>query len=83
MPEPPAQKEKSKLKSLPQYTPLRRSWKEVLVSMEKENLATHFPRMKKGVAKRDKSKYYDYHKDHAHNTEECIHLREKIEDVTI
>ena len=49
--------------------------------MERENLATPPPRMKKGEFKRDKSKYYDYHKDHSHDTEECIQLKEKIEEL--
>ena len=65
-------------KVYPQNTPLRRLKKEVLVTMEKENLATPFPRVKKGVKKNDRSKYYDYHKDHSHDTKECIHLREKL-----
>ena len=37
--------------------------------------------MRKGTFKRDKRKYYNYHKDHGHDIEECIHLKEKIEDL--
>ena len=37
--------------------------------------------MNKGAVRRDRRKYFDYHKDNSHDTEECIHLREKIEDL--
>ena len=49
--------------------------------MERENLVAPSPRMKRGTLKRDRSKYCDYHKDHSHDTEECIHLKEKIEEL--
>ena len=62
-------------------TTLERLKKEVLITMEKENLLTPFLRMKKGTTRRDISKYCDYHKDHSHDTEECIHLKEKINDL--
>ena len=37
--------------------------------------------MGKGALKRDKYKYCDYHKDDSHDTEECIHIKEKIEEL--
>ena len=37
--------------------------------------------MRKGAFKKHKSKYCNYHKDHDHDTEECIHLKEKIEEL--
>ena len=47
--------------------------------MERENLATTPLRMRKGTLKKDKSKYCDYH--NGHDTEKCIHFKEKIEDL--
>ena len=49
--------------------------------MERENLVTLPPRMKKDTFKRDRSKYCDYNKDNHHDTEECIHLKENIEEL--
>ena len=49
--------------------------------MERENLVAPSPRMRKGALKRDRSKYCEYHKDYGHDTEECIHLKEKIEEL--
>ena len=49
--------------------------------MEKENLATSPLQMKRGALRRDRSKYYDYHKDYGHDIEECIHLKEKVEEL--
>ena len=34
--------------------------------------------MKARSTKRDKKKYYRYHKDHDHDTEECWQLKDKI-----
>ena len=51
--------------------------------MERKNLATPPLRMRKDALKRDKSKYCNYHKDHDHDTEECIHLKENIEDLIL
>ena len=47
----------------------------------KRKPSNSFPKMRKGTLKKDRSKYYGYHKDHGHDTEECIHLKEKIEDL--
>ena len=49
--------------------------------MERENLATFPSRKRKSALNGDKNKYYDYHKNHGHDIEECIHLKEKIENL--
>ncbi|GAV82671.1 hypothetical protein CFOL_v3_26122, partial [Cephalotus follicularis] len=33
--------------------------------------------------KRDSDKYYRYHRDHGHDTEECSHLKNQIEDLIL
>ena len=49
--------------------------------MKRENLVAPPPWMKKGALQRDGSKYCNYHKDHSHNTDEWIHLKEKIDEL--
>ena len=35
--------------------------------------------MKIDPAKRDLTKYYEFHRDHGHRTDDCIQLRKEIE----
>ena len=35
--------------------------------------------MKKDLAKRDSTKYCEFHRDHGHQTDDCIQLRKEIE----
>ena len=35
--------------------------------------------MKTDPAKRDLTKYYEFHRDHGHRTDDCIQLRKEIE----
>ena len=35
--------------------------------------------MKTDPAKRDLTKYYEFHRDHGHRTNDCIQLRKEIE----
>ena len=35
--------------------------------------------MKLDPAKRDDTKYYEFHKGHGHRTDDCIQLRKEIE----
>ena len=35
--------------------------------------------MKSDPARRDETKYYEFHKDHGHRTDDCIQLKKDIE----
>ena len=35
--------------------------------------------MKSDLAKRDNTKYCEFHRDHGHRTDDCIQLRKEIE----
>ncbi|XP_077221632.1 uncharacterized protein LOC143855400 [Tasmannia lanceolata] len=39
------------------------------------------PKLMSKGSKRDRSKYCQYHKDHEHDTDECCHLTEEIENL--
>lgn len=37
-------------------------------------------KLKSNPRKMDENKYYQFHKDHSHDTDDCITLKEKIEE---
>ncbi|KAL0461346.1 UNVERIFIED_CONTAM: hypothetical protein Slati_0022200 [Sesamum latifolium] len=62
------------------YTPLNVSRGEILVVAEQQGLINQWPRKMKDNSKRLKSdKYYCFHRDRGHTTEECYHLKNEIE----
>jgi hypothetical protein len=61
------------------FTPLNASLTEVFSAI-KGDLAFRWPqKMKTEPFKRDRSKFYEYHADHGHLTEDCISLHREIE----
>jgi len=46
----------------------------------KDNLSLKWPKKMKGdPSKWNKSKYYRFHQDHGHDTDECYNLKQQIE----
>ncbi|XP_057949272.1 uncharacterized protein LOC131144550 [Malania oleifera] len=61
------------------YTPLNILRSEVLMQIRKKDYVSWPEPMRTPLHKRNVSKFCQFHKDHGHNTEECIQLRNKIE----
>ncbi|XP_077242445.1 uncharacterized protein LOC143882958 [Tasmannia lanceolata] len=61
------------------YTPLNTSRARILATITYEDFLRWLAKMLSKSNKRDKSKYYRYHKDHGNDTNECRHLKEEIE----
>ena len=60
-------------------TPLSRPISEVMAAAEAQNLLKRPNKMKSPPEKRDREKYYRFHRDHGHNTEDCFRLKMAIE----
>ncbi|GAA0141453.1 hypothetical protein LIER_02590 [Lithospermum erythrorhizon] len=60
-------------------TPLRVSISEVFSQVQDKQLLPKLARMRGAPGKRDKNKYYEYHRQHGHDRNECMILEEEIE----
>ncbi|XP_057953323.1 uncharacterized protein LOC131147775 [Malania oleifera] len=63
----------------PTYTPLNVSRSEVLMQIWKKDYVSWPEPMRTLLHKRNMSKFCQFHRDHEHNTEECIQLKNEIE----
>ena len=61
------------------FTPLTASVSQVLHKTQHKKLLRWPSQMKTDPAKRDSTKYCEFHRDHGHQTDDCIQLRKKIE----
>ena len=59
--------------------PLTASMSQVLSEVQHEKFMRWPSQMKSDLAKRDNTKYYEFHRDHGHRTNDCIQLRKEIE----
>ena len=50
-----------------------------MVAVEAQNLLKNLIKLKSPLERRNQSKYYRYHKDHSHDTEDCFKLKVTIE----
>ena len=48
---------------------------------ENQGATTETERMRTHPSQRNPNKFYLYHHDHGHDTEECIQLQDKIEEL--
>ncbi|GAV65660.1 hypothetical protein CFOL_v3_09174 [Cephalotus follicularis] len=63
------------------FAPLLETHTRIL-AVEKYKLPIQWPAPMRSLAeKRDTKKYYWYHRDHGHDTEECKQLKNQIEDL--
>ena len=62
-----------------QFTPLTASVSQVLCETQNGNFLRWPSQMKTYPAKRDSTKYCEFHRDHGHRTYGCIQLRKEIE----
>ena len=60
------------------YTPLTASVSQVLSEVQHEKFLRWPSHIKSNPAKRDNTKYCEFHKDHGHRTDDYIKLRKKI-----
>ena len=61
------------------FTPLMMPIEQVLMQI-KDEPTLQWPRPIHAPAEvRDKSKYYRFHQDHGHRTDECRHLKNQVE----
>ena len=61
------------------FTPLTWPIQEVMVAAEAQNLLKKRGKLKSPPKKRNRNKYYRYHRDHGHDTEDCFRLKIVIE----
>ena len=62
-----------------QFTPLVASVSQVLYEVQHEKFLRWPSQMKTDPAKRDMTKYCNFHRDHGHQTDDCIQLKKEIE----
>ncbi|GKA83561.1 hypothetical protein Tco_0805156 [Tanacetum coccineum] len=60
------------------FTPLTKTPKEILAIETVKFKAP--PPMTRTAENQNKNKFFEFHEDKDHNTDECIHLRRKIEE---
>ncbi|XP_052199590.1 uncharacterized protein LOC127806384 [Diospyros lotus] len=63
------------------YTPLNASRAEILLALEDKNYLQRPPPLKSPPNTRDKKKYCYFHRNHDHETEDCIQLKEEIHEL--
>ena len=63
------------------FTLLTRPIQEIMVTAEAQNLLKKPVKMKSPPEKRNKDKYYRYHRDHGHDTEDCFRMKIAIEKI--
>ena len=75
----PPQPELQQRYSSQQYSPLTASMSQVLCEVQHERFLRWPSHMNSDPARRDDTKYYEFHKDHGHRIDNCIQLKREIE----
>ena len=74
----PPQSERRRRYSPQRFTPLTASVSQVLHEVRNEQFLRWPTQMKLDPATRDNTKYYEFHKDYGHRTNNCIQLKREI-----
>ncbi|XP_077249060.1 uncharacterized protein LOC143888478 [Tasmannia lanceolata] len=74
-------RERSPLRREEEYAPLNTRREQILIAIQGEKFLTWPQNLWTPGDKRNKSKYCWFHKDHGHDTDECRHLKEEIENL--
>nr|XP_023926075.1 uncharacterized protein LOC112037471 [Quercus suber] len=61
------------------FTPLIMPIEQVLIQIRDDPFLQQPKPISTPVERRDKSKYYRFHQDHRHRTDECRHLKDQVE----
>ena len=75
----PPQPELQQRYSPQQYTPLTALVSQVLREVQHERFMRWPSQMKSDLARRDDTKYCEFHKGQGHRTDDCIQLKKEIE----
>ncbi|KAL0445409.1 UNVERIFIED_CONTAM: hypothetical protein Slati_2263600 [Sesamum latifolium] len=62
-----------------QYTPLKAPRAEIFAVAEQQGIVRRPLRMREDPKRMRSSKYYQFHKDRGHSTEDCFQLKDEIE----
>ena len=60
------------------FTPLSVPREQLLLQIRDLDLLQKSKEIKTAPNRRDRRKYYRYHRDHSHNTNDCFDLKEEI-----
>ena len=75
----PPQPELQQQYSLRQFTPLTATVSQVLREVQHEKFLRWPSQMRSDPTKKDNTRYCEFHRDHEHQTDDCIKLRKEIE----
>ena len=75
----PPQFERQRRYSPQRFTPLTASVSQVLHEVRNKQFLRWPTQMKPDPATRDNTKYYEFHRDYGHRTDNCIQLKREIE----
>ena len=75
----PPQPELRRWYSPQRFTPLTATMSQVLRKVEHEQFLRWPTQMRSDPTKRDNTRYCEFHKDHRHQTDDCIQLKKEIE----
>ncbi|XP_030923124.1 uncharacterized protein LOC115950011 [Quercus lobata] len=64
-----------------QYTPLNTPLEQVLMQIKDDPSLKWPEKMKGDPNKRNRNKYYRFHRDHGHDMDECYNLKQQIENL--
>ena len=71
----------SSLTQSQQYTPLNMPLEQVLIQIKDNPSLKWLEKIKGYPNKRNRNKYYRFHKDHGHDTDKCFDLKQQIENL--